>query len=511
MKDDSPSRESLPGQATSLWLDTTPAASFPSLAGNVEVDVAIVGGGIAGLTAAVLLREAGRTVAVIEARRIVQGVTGNTTAKITAQHHLLYAQMLKVFGEENTRAYARANQAAITGIHELSTRHAIDCDFSEADAYVYTEDADELPKLHEEVDAARSVGLPASYSSVAPVPYPVAGAVLFTGQARFHPRKYLLGLSARIPGDGSHVFENTRVLEVSEGEPCRVHTKRGTVLARDVIVASHFPLGDRAFYTARLKPKRSLVLGVLPDAVLPEALARSMLISTDPMYSLRTQPWKGREMLLVGGKVHKTGQADTVDLYLQLEDWARSRFGPLRVVYRWATQDNVTLDDVPYTGRLSPASQHTYVTTGYGGWGMTNSMASAVLLRDMITGTDNPAQAVYDPARLKMHGLGQLVREGGDAVKHLVADRFQSVDPASIRAGSGGVISGGIKPVALYRAEDGSEHRMSAVCSHLGCTVAWNEAEHSWDCPCHGSRFDAYGKVLQTPAVADLPSAGEED
>ncbi len=494
----------LSGQPVSLWIDTTPETGYPSLQGDVRVDVAIVGGGMAGLLAATMLKESGRSVAVIEARKVAQGVSGNTTAKVTSQHHLCYASMLGAFGRDDALAYASANQAAIEGIRVLAERHGIDCDFTATDAYVYSHDEAEVETLKEEVEAARSLGLPAAFTAQVPLPFDVAGAAVFADQARFHPRSFLLGLAAALPGDGSHVFERTRVLDVNDGQPCTVETEWGTVTADDVIIASHYPLNDRGPYTLRLKPKRSLVLGVLPEAPLPAGLERSMLISTDPMHSLRTQKWRDREMLLVGGEPFKTGQADTVELFLNLERWTRERFGDLRVVYRWATQDNVTPDNVPFTGLLAPGAEHCFVTTGYRGWGMTNSYASAALLHDLILGRENPAAAIYDPNRLKLQGLSQVVTEAADAVRHLVADRFRSVDAHSIPPGSGGVIKEGIRPVAVYRDEDGNEHRMSAVCTHLGCVVGWNEAERSWDCPCHGSRFAPTGAVLQSPAIQRL-------
>ncbi len=504
MNQDIQTGKDLPGQATSLWLDTTSETSYPAQDSDVSVDVAVVGGGIAGLLTALLLKDAGLTVAVIEARRLVQGVTGNTTAKLTAQHGLHYARMQRSFGAEQTRAYASANQAAIGQVRELAERYGIDCDFTSVSAYVYTLDEAGRTDLMKEVEACRAAGLPASFVEAAPVPFGIAAAAVMSDQARFHPRKFLLGLAQQIPGSGSHIFERTRVLSIRDGEPCTVTTEWGAITAGKVVVASHYPLGDRGTYTLRLKPKRSLVLGVLPQRPLPAGLDRSVLISTDPMYSLRTQEWQDRQMLLVGGKPYKTGQEDSVLLFKELEQWAREHFGPLEVVYRWSTQDTVTPDGVPYTGRAGGDPGNVSVTTGYGGWGMTNSVVSAHLLRDQITGADNPLTKVYAPGRMKLDGLGQVLREGMDSAAHLVADRFRSVDPADIPAGSGGVIKEGVKPVALYRAEDGTEHRRSAVCTHLGCVVSWNDAEKSWDCPCHGSRFTAEGRMLQTPAVEDL-------
>ena len=501
--------QSLPGKPISLWLDTTPETNFPALQSGLTVDVAIIGGGLAGLTAATLLKAEGKTVAVLEAGRIVHGVTGNTTAKITSQHNLIYDELTRHFGEEKARAYAEANQAAIEQIADLVRDKQIDCDFARTEAYTYTESDDKVDQIRAEVEAALKLGLPASFTDETPLPFPVKAAVRFDNQAQFHPRKYLLALARDIPGEGSHIFEETRVVEVVEGEPCVVTTttEQGTIVARSVIVASHFPFNDKALYAFRLRSHRSYVLAVR----VAEPVPRGMFISTEPSHSVRSYPVPGSDLLLVGGEGHKTGQGDdTVARYQRLEQWARERFAVQSVEYRWSTQDNRTIDRVPYIGRYGPTSQHLYVATGFGGWGMTNSTVAGMLLRDLILERDNPWAEVYDPNRANLSGVPDLVGQAGDIVQHFVGDRLTDATPESIAPGEGKIVNTEAGKVAIYKAEDGAVSTLSPACTHMGCFVLWNPAEKSWDCPCHGSRFAANGQVIHGPAIKDLEEIGEK-
>ncbi|MBK9053696.1 MAG: FAD-binding oxidoreductase [Chloroflexi bacterium] len=258
--------DSLPGKATSLWLATTTEPNFPSLQSGLMVDVIIIGGGLVGLTAATLLKAEGKTVAVLEANRIVQGVTGYTTAKVTSLHSLIYDYLMGHFGEEKARAYANANQAAIEQIADLVHERQIDCDFTRTEAYTYTESDDEIDLLRDEVAAALKLGLPATFVTETPLPFPVKAAVRFDHQAQFHPRKYLLALAQQIPGEGSFIFEETRVVKLDEGEPCVVTTEQGTIAAQAVIIASHFPFDDKVLYASRLQQHRpTFWLFVSPD------------------------------------------------------------------------------------------------------------------------------------------------------------------------------------------------------------------------------------------------------
>lgn len=491
----------LPGKPTSLWLANTPATEFPALQGNIQVDVAIIGGGITGLTAASLLKGAGKTVAVLEARRIVADVTGHTTAKITSLHHLIYAHLLRHFGQAKAQAYADANQAAIELIAGLVQARQIDCDFARTEAYTYTESDAEIGQIEAEVDAALRLGLPASFTTETPLPFPVKAAIRFEHQALFHPRKYLLALVQDLPGDGSYLFEKSRVTSLRDGEPCEVMCEQGMVRAGAVIVASHFPFNDKLLYASRLHPHRSYVLALKLEGPVP----KGMLISTEPHHSIRHHPTEDGDLLFVGGEGHKPGHGgDTEVRYRRLEQWARAYFPVLSVEYRWSTQDNRSLDRVPYIGRMSPTSRHVYVATGYGGWGMTNGTVAGMLLRDLILGRENPWAEVYDPNRVKLTGLSELLSQTGDIAVHFAGDRLKAYAADSVAAGEGQVLHTDSGHAAIYKAEDGSVHALAAACTHMGCLVQWNSAEKSWDCPCHGSRFAIDGSVLHGPAIEPL-------
>src|SRR4051812_18295697 len=263
----------LPGEPVSLWLATTPETNFSALTNDASVDVAIIGGGIAGVTTALLLKQAGASVAIIEAGRIAESVTGNTTAKVTSQHGLIYDHLISQFGAEGAQAYADSQEAAIEKIAALVDLNKIDCDFMRTDAYVYTESQDELERITAEVEAATKLGLPASYAESTPLPFEIKGAIRFANQARFHPRKYLLALIEKITGDGSHIFESTRALEIEEKERiCHVNTDKGKVRAGHVVIATHFPFYDPAMYFARMHPKRSYVLGCRLNSKAPEGM-----------------------------------------------------------------------------------------------------------------------------------------------------------------------------------------------------------------------------------------------
>ncbi len=499
---------SLPGKATSLWLDTTPNTDLPTLREGLTVDVAIIGGGIAGLTAATLLKAEGKTVAVLETRRIVHGVTGKTTAKITSLHTLIYDDLLRRFGEEKAQAYANANQTAIEQIARLVSERKIDCDFTRTEAYTYTEDADQVDQIEAEVKAALQLGLPAAFVTETPMPFPVKAAIRFDHQALFHPRKYLLALAREIPGQGSFIFEETRVMDLEEGRPCVITTDQGVISAHDVIIASHFPFNDKALYASRLSPHRSYVLGVRLETPAP----RGMFISPEPSHTLRFHPAEGDNFLLVGGEGHVTGHGgDTVARYRRIEAWARERFPVESVEYHWSTQDNKTLDGVPYVGRATPLAEHVYVATGFGGWGMTNSTASAMLLRDLILERQNPWADLYDPNRVSLTDVPELFKQTTSIARDFIGDRLTDADPNDVAPGEGKIVRLGSRDVAMYKSEDGTISMVSPACTHMGCFVRWNPAETSWDCPCHGSRFDRDGIIIHGPAIHNLETVAEDE
>lgn len=498
----------LPGKPVSLWIATTSDTNFPHMTGGISVDVAVLGGGIAGIATAFLLKQSGMKVAVIEADRIAKRVTGNTTAKITSLHSLIYEYLISQFGEVNARAYAQAQQVAIEKIATLVTEHSIDCDFRRTDAFTYTELEVELDKVKAEVEAATRLGLPASFVESTPLPFPIKGAVKFTNQAQFHPRKYLLALAEKIPGNGSYVFEETRAFDIKDEDPCRVETSRGTITARSVVLATHFPYFDPNIYFAAMHPGRSYVLGCRLHGPVPEGMYISA--GDKDVHSFRSNPTEDGGMIwMVGGEKHKTGQGGaTEERYRRLEQYARQRFDISSIEYRWSTQDNNTVDRVPYIGKLSSGSKNLYVATGFGGWGMTNSHVAALLLTDIITGRENPWSELFDPSRFKpVTSAKNFIKENLNVAKEFMADRISTPeleDTVTLPPGAGEVVKFQGDRIAVYRDDDGQVFACSAVCTHMGCIVHWNGAEKSWDCPCHGSRFNYDGKVTQGPANKDL-------
>lgn len=499
---DTPS--ALPGKAASLWIDTAPATRYPVLDDDLAVDVAVVGGGIAGITAAFLLKAAGRRVALLEAGQLLHGVSGQTTAKLTSQHTLIYSRLLQHFGEAKARAYAEANQAAIAHVRATAAGLGIDCDLVESDAWTWADSDDDLRQLQAEADAALRLGLPVRFvgADAVPLPFPVRGGLVFSGQARFHPVRYLQALAAAIPGNGSHVFEHTVAEAADDGEPCQVTTRQGhRVRAGAVILATHYPFTDHSLYALRLQPHRSYLLAARLDGAPPPG----MFINVTRTRSLRPYAQGEVDGVLVVGEGHPVGEGgDTRARYARLADWARQVLPVADFDYHWSTQDHESIDHVPYVGRLTPLSRHLYVATGFGGWGMSNGVAAGLLLRDLVLGQDNPWAEVFDPGRLNLAGTRDFIRHTLTVGRHWVGDRLRRGD-RDLSPGEGRVLATAHGRLAVYCDDEGECHALSSACTHMGCVVQWNAAEKSWDCPCHGSRFDAVdGRVLHGPALAPL-------
>src|SRR2546423_8096193 len=365
----------------SYWLADCPPETNPPPATLPEADVAVVGGGIAGVTTAYLLKRAGRTVALVEARRLLDGVTGHTTAKVSAQHGLIYAELRDRFDAETAAGYGASQLAALEWLRAEAGRIGVDGGWADRDSSVYAEDPGQRDRLRREADAAAGCGLPASLVDQLDLPYPTAGAVRFTGQAQFHPVRWLRALADRIPGDGSHHLEHTRVHDV-DADAGTVTTDRGQLRARDVVVATHFPILDRGFFFARMAPVRDLVVaGPVPAGQAPTG----MYLAADTGHSIRaTPPAACRELVLVLGEHYRPGtQSEVTDHHRALARWAVSPLGLASVDYRWSAQDNSTVDRLPYIGRYTHGSRHLRGATRFGPSGMTNGTPAGLLLLDL--------------------------------------------------------------------------------------------------------------------------------
>ena len=490
----------------SYWIASTEGTNYPGVKENIKVDALIAGGGITGISCAYLLKKEGLKVALLEADGISKGATGHTTAKISSQHRLIYSRLIQQFGEEKAQQYAQANERAILEIKNIVKENNIDCDLMDRSAFVYTEKEENIQKIEEEARAASGMGIKTSFTEETGLPFPVKAALRFDGQAQFHPRKYLLALTKLIAGEGSHVFEDSKIVQVQEGPPYKVLTAEGVEITADqVIIATHYPLTGRVLpYVVKLYADRSYIIAVKAKKPFPPGM---YLRAEYPGRSLRSQPFEGGELILVGGENHKTGQeVNAVERYKNLVNFAEKTFQVEEVPYRWSTQDYRTMDGVPFIGHYSSATPQKYVATGFGKWGMTNGTAAGLIIRDLIVKGESPWQEVYDPMRRTFRqSIKRFFIENLNVASHFVKGKiYRGEKEVELEKGQGKVLNIEGKRKGAYRDEEGKLYLVDATCTHLGCELNWNSAEKSWDCPCHGARFTYKGEVIEGPVMKPL-------
>ena len=470
----------------------------------------MVGGGIVGITTALLLQRTGLQAAVVSSAPIGMSVTTHSTVKVTYGHGALYSQIEQSLGLDAAAAYAQANVAGFQEILGLVDSLGIECALERDHPHViYAENADEAAEVEKEAEVARQIGLPASLSREAPLPFEVEAAMRFEDQAHFHPGRYLAGLAEAFVRAGGVVVEGVRAHDVSEhGNGCHVATTVGDMTAEHVVVATQYPFLNRGGQFTRMKASRSYgVAGVLPAGV-----SAGMTINVgSPTHSTRSALLNGEELLIVVGEGHEVGHvSETTERWLRLEQWAGERFGVTEFRYYWSAEETATLDHVPFAGRIAPGAERTFTACGFDGWGMTNGTASAILIRDLILGQDNPWADTFDARRAMTSRpgkefLSQNIHVAKTWIKGRVIGAPPKRDPRALERGEAAILQADGEQTAAYRDADGTLHTVSSVCTHMKCTVAWNDGEKSWDCPCHGSRFSPDGEVLHGPASTPLP------
>jgi glycine/D-amino acid oxidase-like deaminating enzyme/nitrite reductase/ring-hydroxylating ferredoxin subunit len=497
----------------SVWAATCKRPRTAKLSRDVEADVCIVGAGIAGLTTAYLLTKAGKDVVVLEDGLIASGMTEMTTAHLSDAIDDRFTDIEKWHGERGAFLAAESHTAAIQRIESIVEELGIDCDFARLHGFLFRDPGDPQDVLDRELAAARRAGLRARMVPRAPISFDTGPAICFPNQARIHPLKYLSAVASAIRHEGGRIYTNTHADHVEGGQQSHVEVGRHTVRAEAIVVATNTPINDMFSIHTKQAPYMTYVIGArVPTGAIPDALYWD---TRTPYHYVRLQPMDTGtngdaeyDLLIVGGEDHKSGQADDTDRrHARLERWARVRFHEMREVeFTWAGQCMETVDGLAFIGRNPLDAENVFIATGDSGMGITHGTIAGMILCDLIQGKQNPWATLYDPARKPVRAAAQFVKENLDVAAQYV-DWFTPSEVQSVREiqpGSGAVLRRGLGKVAVYRDGKGNCTEMSAVCPHLGCIVHWNAAEHSWDCPCHGSRFTASGKVINGPSNVDL-------
>ena len=498
------------GENLSVWRATAEWMVPPTLASDEQADVCVVGAGIAGITAAYLSARAGRSVVVIDDGPVGSGETHHTTAHLSNALDDRYFEIERLHGKGGAQLAAQSHSAAIDQIEKIINDERIDCDFERVDGYLFLPPGESTDLLDRELAAARRAGL--SVERVERVPatcYDFGPALRFPRQGQFHALKYVNGLAAATLRHGGRIYSNAHVSNIEDGKRPHVEVDHFRISADALVVATNTPINDRVAMHTKQAPYRTYVIAAtLPPGSIPHVL---LWDTADPYHYVRLQrpnDHRLNDFLIVGGEDHKTGQADDFDArFAALESWTRERFPMIvDIPLRWSGQVMEPVDGMAFIGR-NPGDDNIYIATGDAGNGMTHGTIAGMLITDLMAGRENPWATLYDPARKSLRAVKEFARENINVAAQY-ADYLKRGDVSSvdeIAGGEGAIVRRGLRPIAVYRDVAGALHERSAICTHLGCIVAWNKTEKSWDCPCHGSRFDKTdGHVLNGPAVSGL-------
>ncbi|KAJ3340581.1 hypothetical protein HDU91_000831 [Kappamyces sp. JEL0680] len=504
--------------SNSLWnLQKSAAKTFPKASSatyptglSKQFDVIVVGGGIVGCTVSYLLKQAGKKVCLLEARSPGSGVTGNSTAKLSAQQGVLYSQIAASHSENHARLYYDMNVAAIGLIEQLSTQLGIDCDFERRAHTTWTNVGSTTEAIREEYNTCTSMGIPCSLvgsgelEKDVPASVGALSGIRFDNQAQFNPVKFCAGLAVHIHGDGSVVFQDSRVTKISEDTPPTVHIDDLALTGDQVVVATHLPIMDRSFHFGMLAPTRSLCIAVKLNSN-PKNMANMSINADQPKRSLRFQD----DVLVVGGEGYKNGEEDSEQKYEILEKWAKTHFDVKEVVCRWSALDYMSSDHLPFVGYLHRASKSIFTATGFSKWGLTTGVAAARIITDLIHDRPNVYHDIVDACRWDLlHQWKGMAAENVHVTKHMIGDKIKHLlSPGSIndlKPLQGGIVKVQGQTVGAYLDENNKYHFVKPVCTHLGCDLVFNSGDKVWDCPCHGSYFDVDGNVIHGPATKPL-------
>ncbi len=490
----------------SLWLDIPIKKHYPKVESDLEVDILVIGGGITGITSALLLIEEGYKVGIIESNRFFHSTTGNTTAKVTIQHGLVYDKLISKHGINKAQLYKNSNEKAIELIKSMINEYQIECDYETKPAFVYTQKDMYINNIEKEFRAAEKLGIDAFITDDLGLPFQVKTAIGFKNQGQFHVLKYCQKLLEEFEkNDDSYIFEDTKVIDIKEDNNfCHTHLENGKkVKSRHVIVASHFPCHDLLnFYFAKLKPSSTYLISVKNEIKLPNGLYLNV---EKPSRTMRNQKFDGEDILIVGGENHQTGHFKKEDYFEIIYKFAKDNFNATKKMHEWMTQDFYTFDKLPYIGRINNKYQNVYIATGYKKWGMTQSHVAAMVLKDIINNKKNDYIDLYDPIRLSDKLSYQFYHYNLSSAKTLITGRLKSAPKKlNLEIGEGKVFSHNGKKYGAYKDDNEQIYVVDVTCPHLKCILQFNQDERTYDCPCHGSRFTFKGKYIDGPSIKDL-------
>lgn len=507
MRDKNHTDGRLPESPKSYWRDSVDLPDFPQLEEDLQGDVVIVGGGITGITTAYLLANEGYKVVLVEANKLLNGTTGHTTAKITAQHGLIYDEFIRNIGKSNARLYYEANTEALNFIKKTVNEQKIACDLSEQDAYLYAITEKYARKLENEAKAYEKLGIDGEMVDSIPFNIDIKNSLVMKNQAQFHPLKYLAHLVQKIVDKGGQIFENTTCVNIETGEHPKVLTRKGpSVTGKYILACSHFPFYEGlGLYSARMHADRSYIIAVKTKEDYPGGM---FISADDPTRSLRSATINGEEVVLVAGESHQTGQGmDTMEHYKALESFSQNVFDMDKVRYRWSAQDLVTQDKVPFIGPITSGQPNIMIATGFRKWGMTIETIAALLFRSSLLGETNAYHKLFAPSRFYVNpSLKNFFVDNADVVSHLIKGKLETPNKTveDLSNDEAAVISMKGHRKGAYKDQKGTVHIVDTTCTHMGCEVEWNNGDRSWDCPCHGSRFTYTGEVMEGPAEKPL-------
>ena len=500
----------------SLWIENTKnSQQFPKLENDIETEVCVIGAGLFGLTTAYYLAKNNIPVTVVEAENEIGIKTsGNTTGKITSQHGLFYEHLIKDFGDKYAQKYLDANERAIKEIKKIIDESNIECDFSWQDNYVYTTIQDEVQQIKDEVKAVKSLGFDAEFVTKIDLPFAIQGAIKFPNQAQFDARKYMLGLVRAIINRNGNIYTGTRVGNVEKGmNEYLVTTNNANIVAKKVVMATHYPfISVPGFHFLKMYQSTSYGLAVDTKTELFEGMYINV---KDPIYSFRTAMYNGKKVLVVVGADHKTGETiENDNNYAMLEKKVKELYPQAKILFRWNTEDCIGLDKIAYIGEFSGLMPNVYIGTGFKKWGITTSNVAANILVDKIMGKENKYEEIFNSKRLKpIKNRWEMKNMLKQTVTSIALEKLQTPDGSidEIQNDNGGIININGTNVGIYKDNSGNVFSIKPVCSHLGCELTWNNLDKTWDCPCHGSRFDYMGNNIYNPANKPLDKINIDD